>query len=307
MIMTGILSIGTLAAHAAEIPQPSDLDQRVRYITYHHDEVTTVHVRRGVVTRIVLADDEHIVIAASGFLSDCLKVEAEWCIRADTGTNQIWVKPKDHATHNNLEIRSDKRDYSFEFNVLPDNKLGRWRKPQEGQGLEMEAMYRVIFRYPIVLPPVSTVMKDQTVAAQKALVREEDQALADRLEAYIPRPLNWAYSMEVLAGGEDIAPALVFDDGRFTYFSFPPNREIPALFLLSPAGEETRVNVHMEHDLAVVQRMARRFVLRLGSAVVGVWNDAPELSSVPAKEGVTVPGVRRVLRRSEVHRDTNSR
>ena len=102
--------------------------------------------------------------------------------------------------------------------------------------------------------------------------------------------------MEVVPGSDEIAPALVFDDGRFTYFSFPPNRDIPAIFYLSPVGEETRLNVHMEQELAVVERMGRRFVLRLGQAVVGVWNDAYEKTGVPPANGVTVSGVSRRLR-----------
>ncbi len=212
------------------------------------------------------------------------------------GTNQVWVKPKDNATHNNLEIRTDKRDYSLEFNVLADNKLGRWRKPSDGHGLEDEAMYRVIFRHPIQLPNPQTLMALNASLDQTKQARDDQQAVADRLAAFTPEPRNWAYSMEVLTGADDIAPALVFDDGRFTYFSFPPNREIPAIFYISPAEEETRLNFHMEKEFAVVQRMGRRFVLRLGQAVVGVWNDAYDMNGVPPANGVTVSGVSRVVR-----------
>ena len=130
--LTVALLCSGASSDAAEIPAPGDGDQRVRYVTYQKDEVTNVTVRRGVVTRIVLGDDERIVIAGSGFLADCAKPEAEWCIRADVGTNQVWVKPKDHATHNNLEIRTDKRDYSLEFTVVGDHRIGR--KQHAGQG-----------------------------------------------------------------------------------------------------------------------------------------------------------------------------
>jgi len=279
---------------AAEIPAPGDGDQRVRYVTYHRDEVTRVTVRRGVVTRIVLGDDERIVIAGSGFLADCAKPEAEWCIRADVGTNQVWVKPKDQATHNNLEIRTDRRDYSIEFTVVGNSRSAQKRKPEQ-KGAE-EPMYRVIFRHPLVPPnPAAlTAMQASTHRAKQA--REKADLLTERLDAYTPEPRNWTYSMEVLPGGEDIAPALVFDDGRFTYFSFPPNHEIPAIFFLSPLGEETRLNFHMEKGLAVVQRLGRRFVLRLGEAVVGIWNEAYDSTGVPTVEGTTVSGITRTLR-----------
>ncbi len=290
-----VVIVPTVWANAAELPEPGALDQRVRYVTYKQDDVTIIHVSRGVITRIVLGEDEQIVVAATGFQGDCAKPEAEWCIRADVGTNHVWVKPKDHATHNNLEIRTDKRDYSLEFQVLPDHKLGRLRKSSDKQSLE-EAMYRVIFRHSLPLPDPQTVTAINAGLDHAKHVREEQQAVVDRLAAFTPEPKNWAYSMEVVPGSDEIAPALVFDDGRFTYFAFPPNRDIPAIFYLSPVGEETRLNVHMEKEFAVVERMGRRFVLRLGQAVVGVWNEAYERDGIPPANGVTVSGVSRVLR-----------
>lgn len=281
-------------SHAAEIPAPGEGDQRVRYVTYHRDEVTRVTVRRGVVTRIVLGDDERIVIAGSGFLADCAKPEAEWCIRADVGSNQVWVKPKDQATHNNLEIRTDKRDYSIELTVVGNSRSARTHKSGL-QGPE-EPMYRVIFRHPLVPPNPATMTAIQASAHRAKQAREKADLLTERLESFTPEPRNWKYAMEVLPGGEDIAPALVFDDGRFTYFSFPPNHEIPAIFFLSPLGEETRINFHMEKGLAVVQRLGRRFVLRLGEAVVGIWNEAYDSTGVPTAEGTTVSGITRTLR-----------
>ena len=43
----GVLVVPTVWASAAELPAPGSLDQRVRYVTYKQDEVTTIHVRRG--------------------------------------------------------------------------------------------------------------------------------------------------------------------------------------------------------------------------------------------------------------------
>lgn len=294
--LTVALLCSAASSQAAEVPAPGDGDQRVRYVTYHKDEVTKVTVRRGVVTRIVLGDDERIVIAGSGFLADCAKPEAEWCIRADVGTNQVWVKPKDQATHNNLEIRTDKRDYSLEFTVVGDDRMGRKQHAEQGKRGHDEPMYRVIFRHPLIPPTPATMTAIQASAHRAKQAREKTDLLTERLNSFVPEPRNWSYSMEVLPGGDDIAPALVFDDGRFTYFQFLPNREIPAIFYFSPLGEETRINFHMEKDLAVVQRMGRRFVLRLGEAVVGIWNEAYDKTGVPAIEGTTISGITRTLR-----------
>ena len=294
VIALGIAALSSVTLQAAEIPEPGANDTRVRFVTYKADQVTAVTVQRGSVTRLVLADDEHITAAATGFSADCQKPELEWCVRADVGTNQIWVKPKDHATGNNLEVKTDKRDYSFEFKVLKNSAVRGGAHTRRAESAE--PMYRVIFRYPMhppALPPGFVLGMTPQAAAP---VIDEKASVAERLAAAKPAPRNWDYSMQVLAGGDEIAPTLVFDDGRFTYFKFPANREVPSIFYLSPNAEEQRINFHMEGDIAVVQRMGRRFVLRLGEAVVGVWNESFDVDGVAPVAGVTVDGVSRDLR-----------
>jgi len=272
---------------AAELPAPSDHDARVRYIDYVADQVTVVTVRRGAVTRIVLGENEHIAVAASGFGADCAKAETEWCVRADVGTSQVWIKPKVNATENNLELKTDKHDYSFEFRVLPDTRRTNGTDP----------MFRVIFRYPEDAVRTNAALASAMAAPDPAIdfAAKEKQLLDDRLLADRPVPRNWRYSMQVLPASGDIAPSLVFDDGHFTYFRFAGNHEIPTIFYISPAGEEARVNFHMDGDLAVVQRMGKQFVLRLGAQTVGIWNDAFDAEGVPPKEGTLVEGVTRTI------------
>ncbi|MDI7776571.1 TrbG/VirB9 family P-type conjugative transfer protein [Asticcacaulis sp. EMRT-3] len=270
---------------AADIPTPGGKDLRVRYVTYNKDEVTVVAVAVGTATRIVLGDDEKIEVAATGMSADCQSADSLWCIRADQGTNEVWVKPKPGATHNNLELRTNRHDYSIEFTL---HGVARARRRSAGSS----PMYRVIFRYPIQLPPMSTFMAG-TVAMPKD---DEAAVLSDRLAADQPSPRNWKYSKKVGAGAEDISPALVFDDGRFTYLKFPANRDIPTVFYIAPSGEEERVNFHMDGDLLVVERTGKRFVLRLGRSVVGIWNDAFDANGVAPKDGTTVAGVQREVK-----------
>lgn len=283
-------------AHGAALPQPGERDARVRYITYSKDDVTVVNVRRGAVTRIVLGENEKITVAASGFSADCGKDDLEWCIRADVGSNQIWVKPRDRATHNNLELESDKHDYSFEFRVLDDADAGRGKKPATSKVLEHEPMFRVIFRYPMQTPSMGALLAASGANSAASRQADEKALLTERLDTARPVPRNTKYSMEVLAGGEEIKPALVFDDGRFTYFQFPGNRPVPDIAYVAPDGEEKKANHHVDGDLVVIQQTGRRFVLRLGKAVVGVWNDAFDPDGVAAKGSTTVDGVERVIR-----------
>ena len=72
-------------------------------------------------------------------------------------------------------------------------------------------------------------------------------------------------------------------------------------------GSETLVNARMEDDLLVVDRVSRRLMLRAGSAVVGVWNDAFDLDGVPPRDGTTVPGVERALKHAAATARTGSK
>lgn len=289
------LIFASTSSFSAEIPAPGKHDKRVRYITYKSDEVTVAYVKRGAVTRIVLNKDETIEAAATGFPGACDSEDTEWCIDASKGSNQVWVKPKENATHNNLELKTDKRDYSFEFNVLADIPSNSEANANTViQNNSTDPMFRVIFKYPEppqVFKPlaVTLAMKEQS----------EKNKINKTLRNSFPNIVNSNYSMEILDGSDEITPSMVFDDGRFTYFQFPANREIPSIYYISPNEEEERINFHMDDDIAVVERMGKRFVLRLGKAVVGVWNDSYDPNGIPAKTGVTVDGVIRKVKAEE--------
>jgi type IV secretion system protein VirB9 len=56
---------------------------------------------------------------------------------------------------------------------------------------------------------------------------------------------------------------------------------VPAVFHVLGDGSETLVNARMEDDLLVVDRVSRKLMLRAGSAVVGLWNEAFDLDGRP--------------------------
>ncbi|NVD69581.1 TrbG/VirB9 family P-type conjugative transfer protein [Duganella sp. BJB1802] len=290
---TMILTLMCATAYAAQTPQPVGSDPQIRYAVYRPDEVTVITVQRGTASRIVLASDEKIQRdgTGTGFPADCAKPELEWCIHADPGSNQVLVKPKDGATHNNLELRTDKRDYSFKFEVAADAPA-RGATPRASDG----AVYRVVFRYPQTPRTQQLEQLLRAASSQAAAPATVDTAIREAR----PQPRNWRYTMQVLPGAEDIIPALVFDDGRFTYFQFPANRELPTIYHVSPSGEEARVNFHIDTSdagLTVVERMGRRFVLRLGGATIGIWNDAFDSYGIPPKDGTTIDGLVRTVRK----------
>lgn len=277
--------LGTTAR--AQAPDP-----RLREVVYDAHAVVTVPVRRGVVTHLVLAADEAITDVGAGLGGDCGKADAAWCIAAQPGGRNIFVKPKSTANApNNLAVVTDRRTHAFRFVVLAD-------------GDPKPAVYRLVVRAPAArataaapaaasvpaLPPVAALLEVPTPPSPSAR-----ELVAERLKA-VPSVINTDYSVAEGDRSEDIVPALIFDDGRFTYLRFPGNREVPAIFQVLGDGSETVVNARMEGDLLVVDRVARRLMLRAGSAVVGVWNDAFDLDGVPPVDATTAPGVQRVLK-----------
>jgi type IV secretion system protein VirB9 len=259
-------------------------DPRLREVFYDPQAVVTVFVKRGVVTDIVLDANEAITDVASGLGADCAKPDSSWCVAAQPGGRHLFVKPKTSAgAPNNIAVVTDRRTHSFRFVVLTDRDA---RQP----------VYRLSVR--TAVPPPPPIAPQASLAA--ALVAgpaplSAAEVIKERLSA-APQPVNSSYSIAEGRHSEDIVPTLVFDDGRFTYLKFPNNREVPAVFHVLPDGSETVVNARMEGDLLVADRVSRRLMLRAGTAVVGVWNEAFDLDGVPPGNGTTVSGVDRQIK-----------
>ena len=105
------------------------------------------------------------------------------------------------------------------------------------------------------------------------------------------------------AHSHEIAPVRVFDNGRFTYFKFPNNREIPAVYSVyrddpddDDAVQEAVVNSHIENGYLIVHGVYPEFRLRSGNGVVGVYNETYFGGGRKATNGTTVSGVDRIIK-----------
>ena len=259
--------VGLLLAHtasAADLPGWFG-DSRVRQVVYEPDDVVRIQAQRGIATHIALDPHERILVVAPGDRDG-------WQVVANKGDHDVFLKPQLAAHDSNLEIRTDRRSYSFDLVVLPlKAKFGNH-----------DVMYRVTFSYP-----------DEVKALARA---NTEAALVEQRLAQPPVVRNAHYSMEVIPHSDDIAPTAAWDDGRFTYLCIPNNRRMPAVFRVADDGTESVVDKHVQGDTIVVHEVAKRFVLRLADEVVGIWNDAYDMDGVPPQGGTTASGVKRVLR-----------
>ena len=284
-------------------------DPRIREIRYDPNAVVTVPVKRGVVTHLLLATDESITDVATGLGADCTKTEASWCIAAQPGGHQVFIKPKSTAAEpNTVAIATDRRVHTLRLVLLADGDRREpvYRlqilPPRPAGTLAQRPTPAASLLPPQLLPeltPLAELEAGHSSNTSSGAGSSSDPMDAARLQERLdmaPQVRNARYSLSEGKASQEIVPTAVWDDGRFTFFRFPNNREVPAVFHVLPDGSETVVNARMEGDLLAIDRVSRHLVLRAGSAVVGIWNDAFDLDGVPAQDGTTVSGVRRTLR-----------
>ena len=83
--------------------------------------------------------------------------------------------------------------------------------------------------------------------------------------AVAQRAVNASYGT---SGRESFTPVSVYDDGTFTYFQFPSNAPVPAIFQWTNGRERTVNSTAQRGGVIRVSGVNDRWVLRLGDAEV---------------------------------------
>jgi P-type conjugative transfer protein VirB9 len=276
------LSAAFGGVHAADVPQGSKFDNRIQYVNYNPGDVVVVRAIAGLGARVVFAPGETILDVASGFtqgweFSDRRNILYIKPKSVKGGEGMPGMAPEAGKWDTNLMVTTNLRMYDIDLQLMAGNNSGK--SPAS------RVAYRVEYKYPA-----------EELAAAKA--NDEKQRAQAKLDAK-PEPKNWNYSMQIGDASENIAPTRAYDDGRFVYLTFPNNRDFPSAFLVAADKTESLVNSHIDPtvpDTLVLQRLSKEMVLRLGKAVVGIYNDNFDPDGVPASDGTTVPGVKRVLK-----------
>jgi len=160
-----------------------------------------------------------------------------WQITPNKKATLLFLKPMAKSPATNMTVVTDHRRYTFDLAVA----AGRARRAAE-------MAYVIRFAYPPVPAP--------TIAAPEPP------------EAPVMR--NRAYSY---TGSRASLPALVFDDGHFTYFRWPEDAATPAIFIVAADGTESLVDYSVRDGFEVIEQTAPRFALRNGKDVTFVVND----------------------------------
>ena len=70
-----------------------------------------------------------------------------------------------------------------------------------------------------------------------------------------------------------LRPTKAFDDGVFTYLSFPKFEKMPAVFEVQEDGSESLVNYNVKGKYLVVSSIGKQFTLRDGNTATCIFND----------------------------------
>lgn len=177
----------------------------------------------------------------------------------------IFIKPKAELANTNLIVVTDRRSYKFRLSFRPD-RAG--------------AIYELAFRYP------DTAAKEAREASERAKV--------ERAFMEAPAGYNLSYTM---SGDHDLAPVNAWDNGRFTFFKFSANSELPAIYMVDADGNESlmpRTTTGDSNDIIVVHKVNPKWIVRLGERALAIFNEAYDPNGVPNNTGTASPAVRRV-------------
>ncbi|MFT4347342.1 P-type conjugative transfer protein VirB9 [Bartonella ancashensis] len=267
-IATGFCITKSSFAETAPISAPKD--NRIRFINYDPYNVVKIvgSIRSSV--QVEFSDDENIIYVGIGN-------SVAWQV-APAG-HFVFLKPREVQPTTNLQIVTSRQDgtqrsYQFELQVREgDISVGN------------DTYFLVKFRY-----PEDEALRKKLIAEAKARQREEkfvDDVLNTH-EDFGPR--NWAYEVQ---GSSSLEPSSVYDNGKTTTFTFLGNIEIPAIYILSPDGQESLIPKSIKGNRVIVHAISSRFTLRRGNEILCVFNRRFFPAGINPETGTTSPSVQR--------------
>lgn len=273
------LSSGT--AFALNEKANSPYDYRIKSVVYNPLDVVEVDAVVGLATHIEVAPDETYVTHVFGNTG-------AWTFTHKD--NNFFIRPMAELSDTNLTIITNKRKYYVLLRYIGTNTVKRPDGQLEERFIKTpwtmrKATVGLLYKFPF----------EDMKAANKKL---EQRRIKEALSGMHSGPKNLDYLMSDNPESRSIQPTNIYDDYRFTYFVFPANAELPALYVIGSDGKESTVNASpagKNNNVLVAQTTAKEWRIRYGDRVIGVVNNGfnPSLGANP--NGTASPEVKRVL------------
>jgi type IV secretion system protein VirB9 len=276
----------TVSAYALDAPMPGKEDAHIRTVPYSAMNRTKIIATVGRITTITFSPQEQIERVLFG--------QPDAPIQGPD--------PKEvgqQAMINNLPLigkRVGKTDVVVITKLMPEGQERTYQifadvhSTKDGDD-DPDATYGLVYTYPQQVQQAKVEQQQAAVMTWKQKQEEKKKQVA---EARLATDIyygdhNWRY--EAQGKDKQIAPAEAFDNGRLTGLRFPGNTELPTVYIVDPSGTEHTAQTWAWNDLVVVQQVAEHMRLRLGPAVLEVWNRAYDPVGNNPGTGTTSPTV----------------
>jgi type IV secretion system protein VirB9 len=233
--LVAALQVGAVRAEA--LPLQGRLDPRIRMAPYSRDQVYRLYGYVGYEIDLEFSPGEKFLGLGAGDIEGISFVAQG---------SHLFLKPKAAVVDTNLTILTNLREYEIEYTASA-------RRPSPD---EEDVMYAVRFTYPQA--------PSRSVARRQAALVQHDLKHAAQSRAH-----NYDYWY---CGSPSLKPIVAWDDGVQTHLRFGGKSEQPAVFVRNDDGSESLLNFTMQGGDVVIERVARRIILRRGKLAGCVVN-----------------------------------
>lgn len=262
-------------------------DYRIKSVVYNAQDTVQLNAVLGLQIHITVGQGEKYVTHAFGDTK-------AW--QFTHSGNNFFVRPTADLSDTNLTIITDRHTYNILLHFIGHVT----KKGVDGQPVQAfinspwsmkQATIELNYLYP----------EEKLAKAKSAVARAERAQAMTREDPNATYNINYWTSAD--SGSASIAPLNAWDNFRFTYFKFPPNAELPEIFVISSDGKESTVNTHVEgrdHNIIVAETTAKQWRVRYGQQkVLGIVNADFNPSRGATTSGTVVPGYKRTLKGEE--------
>lgn len=241
-ILVFLVSIAsTYPAIAGKSARSGAADARIKTFTYSENDVYRLRGHYGYSTVIEFSTKEIIESISIG------DSEAWQTIRSGR-PNILFIKPILDNAQTNMTVLTSKRMYTFELTASRASS-------HQSENLA----FRIKFIYA------------NETDGQLARFSSGSRTSYDPFQGMDGDSFNFEYSY---SGSKRLRPTKAFDDGVFTYLSFPKFETMPAVFEVNEDGTERLVNFNIKGKYLVVSSIGRQFTLRDGNTATCIFNDS---------------------------------
>lgn len=252
----------TAFAGAQPLPTAVRPDPRIRVVPYRTDAVYRIRGYVGYQIDITFAPGERFAGLGVGD-SNGITFAAD--------SNHLFLKPRAARVATNLTVLTNCRTYLFDYEAEAE--------PPDPSGADV--IYALRFEYPAV--------------SLRGAAGKRRQVETNLITALSTGARNYDYWY---CGDPSLKPDSAWDDGIQTTLVFGAHAELPAIFVLNEDGTESLVNFNVRAGRIVLQRIARRLIVRRGALAGCIVDKAFVGGGKRLASGTIAPNVERATRRA---------